>query len=70
MRQSLLDMQAMFDLTSISPSVVDKIEAPNLIIDPKTASIVFDKVKFSYTTGRELFTDLSFEVPSGKKIAS
>ena len=68
-RQSITDMQAMFDLTSIKPSVVDMIGAPNLIINPKTASIIFDKVKFSYTEGRELFTELSFEVPSGKKIA-
>jgi ABC-type transport system involved in Fe-S cluster assembly fused permease/ATPase subunit len=62
-------MQAMFDLTYIKPTVVDKIGAPNLIVDPKTASIIFDKVKFEYSSGRELFTDLSFEVPAGKKIA-
>ena len=69
MRQSIQDMQAMFDLTSIKPQVIDKIGAPNLIVDPKTSRIVFDKVKFQYTEGREIFDELSFEVPSGKKIA-
>ena len=59
----------MFDLTSIKPQIADSINAPNLIIDPKTASIVFDKVKFKYSEGRELFKDLSFEVPAGKKYA-
>ena len=69
-RQSILDMQNMFDLTAIKSSVRDKSpDVPNLIINPTSASIVFDKVKFQYTDGRELFKDLSFEVPSGKKIA-
>ena len=59
-------MQAMFDLTSIKSSVKDKsLNMPNLIIDPLNSSIVFDKVKFQYTDGRELFKELSFEVPSG-----
>ena len=40
-----------------------------LIIDPKTTSIVYDKVKFKYSEGRELFKNLSFEVLAGKKYA-
>jgi ABC-type transport system involved in Fe-S cluster assembly fused permease/ATPase subunit len=61
-------MQAMFDLTNIQPQVKDNlINAPNLIINPTNTSIVFDKVKFQYTEGRELFDDLSFEVPAGKE---
>ncbi len=58
----------MFDLTNIQPQVKDNlINAPNLIINPTNTSIVFDKVKFQYTEGRELFDDLSFEVPAGKE---
>jgi ABC-type transport system involved in Fe-S cluster assembly fused permease/ATPase subunit len=61
-------MQAMFDLTNIQPQVKDNlVNAPNLIINPTNTSIVFDKVKFQYTEGRELFSDLSFEVPAGKE---
>ena len=58
----------MFDLTNIQPQVSNLINAPNLIINPTNTSIVFDKVKFQYTEGRELFSDLSFEVPAGKKL--
>lgn len=69
-RQSINDMQNMFDLTSIQPTISNtSIEAPNLIVDQKNASIVFDKVKFQYPQNRELFTELSFEVPAGKKVA-
>ena len=63
-------MQNMFDLTSIQPMVVNtSITAPHLIVDRQTASIIFDKVKFHYPNNRELFTELSFEVPAGKKVA-
>lgn len=69
-RQSVNDMQNMFDLTAIQPMVVNtSINAPNLIVDRATASIIFDKVKFHYPNNRELFTELSFEVPAGKKVA-
>ena len=63
-------MQAMFDLTNIKPKIRNSsINAPNLIINSTSASITFDKVKFQYSEGRELFNELSFEVPTGKKIA-
>jgi len=62
-------MQAMFDLTNIKPQIINAIDAPNLIINSTSASITFDKVKFQYSEGRELFNELSFEVPTGKKIA-
>ena len=72
-RQSIMDMQNMFDLTSVEPTVRDKVLAaggvPNLIISPTQSSIVFDKVRFGYHEGRQLFDELSFEVPSGKKVA-
>lgn len=69
-RQSIMDMQNMFDLTSIEPAVKNpSINAPNLIISPTTSTIVFDKVKFQYDEGRQLFSELSFEIPASKKIA-
>nr|QUF59442.1 ATP-binding cassette transporter Abcb7 [Brachionus angularis] len=68
-RQSIIDMQNMFDLTSLKSTIREKPNAPNLIITPTTSSIVFDKVKFQYVDGQDLFSDLSFEVPAGKKIA-
>nr|APD26513.1 ATP-binding cassette transporter subfamily B member 7 protein [Brachionus koreanus] len=68
-RQSILDMQNMFDLTTIQASVKEKPNAANLIISPSNSAIVFDKVRFKYQEGSDLFSELSFEVPSGKKIA-
>jgi ATP-binding cassette subfamily B (MDR/TAP) protein 7 len=62
-------MQNMFDLTNIKTAIQDRPGCPNLIIDPKTAAIIFDNVKFRYVEGQTLFDNLSFEVPAGKKIA-
>ena len=59
----------MFDLTNIKTAIKDKPGCPNLIVDPKTAAIIFDNVKFRYVEGQTLFDNLSFEVPAGKKIA-
>lgn len=62
-------MQNMFDLTAIQSGIQEKPQAPNLILSPTTSTIVFDKVRFQYTEGQDLFKELSFEVPAGKKIA-
>jgi ATP-binding cassette, subfamily B (MDR/TAP), member 7 len=62
-------MQAMFDLTAIETAIKDKPNVPNLILNTNSSSIVFDKVKFGYVEGRNLFNELSFEVISGKKTA-
>lgn len=69
-RQSVIDMENMFDLTSIKTSIKDKSpDVPNLIVSPTASTIVFDKIRFQYVNGQDLFKDLSFEVPTGKKIA-
>ena len=69
-RQSILDMQTMFDLTNIKSSITDKSkDVPSLILSPTSSFITFDKVKFKYNERQNLFNDLSFEVPAGKKIA-
>ena len=60
----------MFDITNIKTSIRDKsLDVPSLLISPSSSSIVFDKVRFQYANGQDLFKELSFEVPSGKKIA-
>ena len=63
-------MQTMFDLTNIKSSITDKSkDVPSLILSPTSSFITFDKVKFKYNERQNLFNDLSFEVPAGKKIA-
>lgn len=68
-RQSLIDMQAMFGLLNITSSIKSKPNSPRLILNSQNASIVFDNVTFGYTEGRNVLNNVSFEVPSGKKIA-
>lgn len=49
-RQSIIDMAAMFDLMEIKPKIQDKaIDMPQLILNPTNASIIFDKVRIQYS---------------------
>ena len=68
-RQSLIDMQSMFGLMNVKPSITTRSGARKLILSPSSASIVFDKVRFSYSESHDVLKDISFEVPAGKKIA-
>lgn len=68
-RQALLDMKSMFVLMNIEPNVQNKINCPHLAIDRNNSTIEFRNVAFQYETGKPIFTDLSFTIPSGKKIA-
>lgn len=68
-RQSLIDMQAMFGLMNVQSSIITKLNAPRLILTPETASLAFDDVTFGYSQDRTILKNLSFEVPAGKKIA-
>lgn len=68
-RQALLDMKSMFVLMSIESNVRNKINCPHLAIDRSNSTIEFRNVAFQYETGKPIFTDLNFTIPSGKKIA-
>ncbi len=68
-RQALLDMKSMFVLMNIEPNVANKINCPHLAVDRSNSTIEFRNVGFQYETGKPIFTDLSFTIPSGKKIA-
>lgn len=66
-KQSLVDMDKMFELLHVPPTVVDKPDAPNL--DVKSAEVAFENVGFSYENDREILKTLSFTVPPGKTVA-
>ncbi|XP_065315339.1 iron-sulfur clusters transporter ABCB7, mitochondrial-like [Gordionus sp. m RMFG-2023] len=82
-RQSMIDMQAMFTLMKIQPRIKDIQTYPPLFpnyalhnndIDfnrehPFNATIEFSNVNFGYTRERDIIQGLSFHVPSGKKVA-
>ncbi len=66
-KQSLIDLEAMFDLLHAPAEVLDRPGAPEL----KTAGgdVVFDKVDFGYDPRRPILKDVSFRVPAGKTVA-
>ena len=66
-KQSLIDMDKIFELMEIKPSISDK-EGAQAISVPK-GHIRFDNVKFSYNPSREILKDLSFEVAPGQTVA-
>ena len=68
-RQSLIDMQAMFGLLNLQSKVVDKPNAFPLIISHEDAYVKFENVNFSYNSSSPILQGFDFEVPTGKKVA-
>ncbi|CAF0764189.1 unnamed protein product [Didymodactylos carnosus] len=68
-KQSVTDMETMFRLTMIKSAVKDKENAPPFQISHTASSIVFDNVTFGYLKEQKILDKLTFEVPSGKKVA-
>lgn len=66
-KQSLIDMERMFALITVSQEVADAPNAPPLSIDG--ATLRFDDVKFGYDPRREILTGVSFTIPAGKTLA-
>jgi len=66
-KQSLIDMELMFGLQKVQPKIQVHNNAPPLILSG--GSIKFENVNFGYESGREIFQNLTFEIPAGKKVA-
>ena len=66
-RQSLIDMEAMFTLLRVDVDVEDKANAQALHV--KAGEIVFDNVVFGYDSRRPILKGVSFRVPAGKTLA-
>ena len=66
-KQSLIDLEIMFDLLESPAEITDKPGAPAL--DPRGGEIVFDHVDFGYDPRRSILKDVSFRVPPGKSVA-
>lgn len=67
LRQSLVDMETMFNLENVAVNVKDKPDAPPLQVTG--GEIRFENVTFGYHPDRLIFKDLSFVVPAGLKTA-
>ncbi|KAI1786461.1 P-loop containing nucleoside triphosphate hydrolase protein, partial [Ganoderma leucocontextum] len=67
MRQSLLDMEVLFNLTTQNQPPKDLPTARPLAL--RGGAITFERVRFGYHPDRPIFRDLSFTIPAGKKVA-
>ncbi|EJU05105.1 P-loop containing nucleoside triphosphate hydrolase protein [Dacryopinax primogenitus] len=67
LRQSLLDMEVLFNVRRKNKLIVDAPGAKALVL--KGGEIKFDRVAFAYHPERPIFRDISFTIPAGKKVA-
>lgn len=66
-RQSLIDMEAMFSLLRVDIEIADKDGAKPLAAG--AGAIAFENVEFGYDPRRPILKGVSFTVPAGKKLA-
>ena len=66
-RQSLIDLEAMFKLLAIDAEVKDAPDAKPLQV--RGGEVVFDRVFFGYDPRRPILKDVSFTVPPGRTVA-
>ncbi|KAL2023312.1 hypothetical protein VTK56DRAFT_3050 [Thermocarpiscus australiensis] len=68
LRQSLLDMETLFNLQKVNVTIKEKPDAKPLRL-PKGGEIRFENVTFGYYADRPILRDLSLTIPAGKKVA-
>ena len=66
-RQSLIDMEAMFSLLLVDVDIADKPEAPPLEVT--AGAVAFEDVRFGYDPRRPILKGVSFRVEPGKTLA-
>jgi ATP-binding cassette subfamily B protein len=66
-KQSLIDMEKMFDLMGEDPQVADALDAKSLEVTG--AEVTFEDVYFDYDARRPILKGVSFRVPAGQTVA-
>jgi len=66
-KQGLIDMEAMFGLIDTPAEVVDKPDAPSLVING--GAVAFEDVSFAYEPDRPILNGVSFAIAPGKTLA-
>jgi len=66
-RQGLIDMEAMFDLTDTPAEVVDVAGAPALVVSD--GHVRFEEVAFGYEPERIILKGVTLDVPAGTSLA-
>ncbi|EON63797.1 iron-sulfur clusters transporter atm1, mitochondrial [Coniosporium apollinis CBS 100218] len=67
LRQSLLDMETLFNLQKVNVAVKEKEGAKPLLLTG--GEIRFENVTFGYTPARPILKNLNLTIPAGKKVA-
>ena len=67
LRQSLLDMETLFNLQKVNVQVKDKPDAKPLLLTK--GEIKFENVSFGYRPDRPIIKNLNLTIPAGKKVA-
>lgn len=67
MKRALADVEGMFDILDLKPTIRDSENAVPL--PPEADGIRFDNVSFAYHPERPILKNVSFTVPAGKKVA-
>ncbi|KAK0649258.1 P-loop containing nucleoside triphosphate hydrolase protein [Cercophora newfieldiana] len=68
LRQSLLDMETLFNLQKVNVAIKEKPDAKALQLT-KGGEIRFENVDFGYYPDRPILRNLSVTIPAGKKVA-
>jgi ATP-binding cassette, subfamily B (MDR/TAP), member 7 len=68
LRQSLLDMETLFNLQKVNVNIKEKENAPALSLQ-KGGEIRFENVTFGYREDRPILNGLTLVIPAGKKVA-
>ncbi len=68
LRQSLLDMETLFNLQKVNVAIKEKPNAPPLLLN-KGGEIKFENVSFGYRPDRPILQNLNLTIPAGKKVA-
>ncbi len=66
-RQSLVDMEYLFQLLDLQPEIRDRSDANTLEIS--RGKVCFAEVGFSYDSGNPVLADISFSIDRGKTVA-
>ena len=68
LRQSLLDMETLFNLSKVNVAVKEPVDAKPLTLR-RGGEIRFENVAFGYHTDRTILNNLNLIIPAGKKVA-
>ncbi|KAK4497826.1 hypothetical protein PRZ48_010480 [Zasmidium cellare] len=68
LRQSLLDMETLFNLQKVNVQIKELPNAKDLILN-KGGEIKFENVSFGYRPDRPILQNLNLTIPAGKKVA-